>query len=1281
MKTLYQFLFNIFLTCFIGVAFSNGQTCSLANNDTLICSGTSVNFILTTSGGTPTSYVWSFGDGFTASTPVAAHVYTAPGVYIPSVVISYVGGATCTATAKSIKVFANPIAQFVITTQDTMCFKNNRLCIQDNSTNGPSNAPIEKRVFQLNNGYLQIDNAPYSNSICYENAINTGGFLYSLVIEVTDTNNCVSRLQKTDSVLLYRQRPPLSYQANYSKTCFNPLVFFNNTTPSPPSAISKFYWVFGDGEKDSLGWLGMSHQYNSRGPFLSSLISIDNDGCKDTAKLNDTIAGILIDPLIYVNGPNTRCFKGNDIGVAQLNDAIYPCNWTVFNDQNKVVAFSDLTGFNFSVSTCGQYRVHLKVTFPDCVIETDTFIQILGPKSIIQNPFDSINRVQNTNTCEVFDTIRFKTPVAYLSCSYGNGAMQHFWNFDDAFAPNCTTDTKNGINVGLNCNFSIDSMLVRHAYMPGQNQCYKPSLYLKDPITGCEHSDTLKLALMEPDASPNLLANPPRRGLFVTDSFVCLGTSVTFNFKETLPYCGYQKAWINLDSACNPNKWQLVDTVGLGLYTDVYSNVCDSNGLVTVGLVLQNGSDKFGNPCFDTAWYHHILRITDVNPAVIVTLLNSCAPFHVKFTPVDSIQNDLVKMRWLFTRNPADTITQNFAGNDSIIYGQQFTFNKHGDYKVTTILNNTYDCLELGFTEFSVGYWPRIIFTNNKVCLGDSVLVKDYIFYHNYSIYNFNTMEYLDTVDYWARPDRAAAGKEKIWWDAGDGKGFVHTGHYPKFKYDKPGNYFITMVTQDSTGCLDTVKAIIPIMVFQLDANIKGLQTAYFCAPQIVLFKDSSFVFDSDTATITSTQDSIVSWQWNFGDNTLDAVLKNPAHNFTSNGKFNINLRVTAASGCSDTASAWVDMIGPMPSFNIEDTLGCEPFTAPFTNTTNNQLINWTWYFGDVTNQTYTTTKDTNVSFTYTKAGVYSVQLLGTQNVFNTTTGNTIICNSFFPNQQTGLPERKVYVMATPQLSLLAVDTVCIDDEVEFVATGDSLYATFQWNYGDGNIQTTIRPDTITKHVFDALGNYKVVVAPTLTNGYSCIDTATLTIAVISPFADFTIDDSQTPNYQFTNTSIAANRYSWNFGKPSSGSINETTTENAAFNFGSDTGTYQVCLLAFNAFDCLDSICKPVRIEKTRIIIPNVFTPDNADGKNDAFDIDILGYTQYNLNIYNRWGALVFSGSKDGMGNDGMNWNGKTFNDGELCPAGVYYFIFTYKLITDLTETTVHGTVTLIRDK
>lgn len=95
--------------------------------------------------------------------------------------------------------------------------------------------------------------------------------------------------------------------------------------------------------------------------------------------------------------------------------------------------------------------------------------------------------------------------------------------------------------------------------------------------------------------------------------------------------------------------------------------------------------------------------------------------------------------------------------------------------------------------------------------------------------------------------------------------------------------------------------------------------------------------------------------------------------------------------------------------------------------------------------------------------------------------------------------------------------------------------------------------------------------------------------------------------------------------------------------------------------------------------MPNVFTPGDNNGLNDAFDIEIVGYTHYNLRIYNRWGGLVYESKKDGTGNDGINWNGRIQNDGDECPAGVYYYLFDYRLITDEKIKSVNGTVTLIR--
>jgi hypothetical protein len=44
-----------------------------------------------------------------------------------------------------------------------------------------------------------------------------------------------------------------------------------------------------------------------------------------------------------------------------------------------------------------------------------------------------------------------------------------------------------------------------------------------------------------------------------------------------------------------------------------------------------------------------------------------------------------------------------------------------------------------------------------------------------------------------------------------------------------------------------------------------------------------------------------------------------------------------------------------------------------------------------------------------------------------------------------------------------------------------------------------------------------------------------------------------------------------------------------------------------------------------------------------------------------------------------VNWNGKTNNEGEECPSGVYYYVFKYQFMTDEKDREVNGTVTIIR--
>jgi gliding motility-associated-like protein len=89
--------------------------------------------------------------------------------------------------------------------------------------------------------------------------------------------------------------------------------------------------------------------------------------------------------------------------------------------------------------------------------------------------------------------------------------------------------------------------------------------------------------------------------------------------------------------------------------------------------------------------------------------------------------------------------------------------------------------------------------------------------------------------------------------------------------------------------------------------------------------------------------------------------------------------------------------------------------------------------------------------------------------------------------------------------------------------------------------------------------------------------------------------------------------------------------------------------------------------------IPNAFTP-NGDGLNDYFNIVGLppeNVTQYNIEIFNQWGQVVFS-SKDIL----EGWDGKM--KGEVCPVGDYVWVIFYE-DNNKNRTGNKGIVTLLR--
>lgn len=1269
---------------------AQAQTCSLVLSTQVSCAGNTVTFTVTSSGGTVSNIKLDYGDGNqnNNASAISVYSYNTAGTYIPTVTVTFAGGATCNASAPSIKINALPIASFVITSEDTLCFKGNNLCIRSLSQAGASGAPLQQLTWQLSNGYLLNDNTPTLNeNYCYANNVDLLGHLYSMVVEVRDTNGCVSRMDKQDSVVLLpkHESPLFSVQVQYQ--CDSTTATYTNTSNIPTSIIKKFFWVFSDGKKDSVNWQTVKHTYSVTPSLPSRLIIIDLNNCADTFSSTPDLTVIKIDTVLRIDTVPTQCFRGNKYRFR--NSSPLPAasvSWDIYNANDvRIYTEKDTVLKGYSFPNCGVFKVRMTVTLGSCVYVKDTFINVLGPNAIISN--DTI-RVINSNQCSIADTVFFISPNPYLSCHSGNQNMIRLWDFNDPFAPPCTTDTKNGMNAGVNCNWSRDSIDVKHMYSAGQEGCYFPSLYMKDLITGCEDSDTGTLSLTPPAAGYDTTVFPAQPRLVVSPDSPCFYTTTSFDIDRTLPNCGYEKAWINVDSACNQGKnWIPFDTIlrprGTGFG---YSDVCDSSGWVTVGLIIKNGN------CYDTAWYHHALRFYPKKPQFTYELLRiSCNQYSVRLIPIDTIQLNMKQSVW---SHGSSHYPPNYRG--SWIVEAPFIFKidtiHAGDSIIPTvlldsvslssgihvILNTLMDvnrCYSPGYgVNIAVGT-HGLLTVPSRACVNQEIQLQDDIRY--YSTASSASPSYLYPTSHWKDSTRANAGKERIWWDIGDGNGFSLTGSTPTISYSKGGVYTVKMAWSDSVGCMDTLVMNNYIHVTELHATIQTLSQTYFCAPQIIQFHDSSYIaVDSAGLPIG---DGVVGWLWTYDDNKPSNVQQNPAHDFTSNGTFHVNLIVTSSIGCTDTASVTLDMKGPQPMFDIlTDTIGCAPFTVEFDNTTQKKLLNWTWFWGD--NNVTPTIDDSDKVHTYLLPGIYKIRLQGQDTVFNPATGNMLTCNAFFPDTNTNIPSRTVYVLPKASANITASDTfICPNQEIEFVVTADTLYYSFHWYFGDSDTTFTMRPDTITRHVYTSTGIYQVMMAPVPNTFEACIDTAYKTIFVSDIKADFDIDSLGSPDYIFKNKSSSnATRFVWDFGNPTATSNNAATKDAQHRYEVSKLDTFMVCMWAYNADDCMDSICKPV-VLGARVNIPNVFTPDNNDGFNDAFDIDIEGWTLYDLVVYNRWGNVVFKGDKDGKDNDGVNWNGKRHNTGEPCPAGVYYFIFNYKLTTEIEAKSVAGTVTLIR--
>lgn len=222
---------------------------------------------------------------------------------------------------------------------------------------------------------------------------------------------------------------------------------------------------------------------------------------------------------------------------------------------------------------------------------------------------------------------------------------------------------------------------------------------------------------------------------------------------------------------------------------------------------------------------------------------------------------------------------------------------------------------------------------------------------------------------------------------------------------------------------------------------------------------------------------------------------------------------------------------------------------------------------------------------------------------------------------------------------------ICNGDSLQLSVSGGT---NFVWTPTDGLSNPTIGNPLAAPEVTTT---YTVVA----TDDNGCDAAAQLTVEVLAaPTAGFTahyIPSCEGIVGQFTNNSDGADHFLWIFANGDT-----TTAENPDHNFNVGPGTL-VTLIVYNGEGCVDTAF--VDFSGTNysniefdLLVPNIITP-NADGLNDCFQPGFEGEFNecFTLQIFNRWGALIFESIAQGD-----CWDGRT-KAGNIVDAGTYFYL------------------------
>lgn len=313
-------VFGMPVAAFAGSNICSGQTASFYNQSTI-------------SGGGVLACQWNFGDGTTSTLQDPQHLYSTPGIFTVSLVVTTQFGCS-DSTTQQITIYSSPVADFLAS---NAC---DGAPVSFTDMSYSASGIISSWEWELGDGTTSLAANPYH----YYAAPGT----YGVSLTVTSLFGCSNRI--TDSVEVFGL--PVPVISAVSNCIYDP-VSFNSITAAGDTSVYQYVWSFGDG--NSASFADPTHLYSTAGSYIVSLTMTNANGCVATATTTLDMHPIPVAGFQF----NNSCASA---GVAFTNQS--------------VISSGSITGYNwnFGDGTAGSGSVNPVHTYDSAGVYTVTLI-------------------------------------------------------------------------------------------------------------------------------------------------------------------------------------------------------------------------------------------------------------------------------------------------------------------------------------------------------------------------------------------------------------------------------------------------------------------------------------------------------------------------------------------------------------------------------------------------------------------------------------------------------------------------------------------------------------------------------------------------------------------------------------------------------------------------------------------------------------------------------------------------------------------------------------------